>query len=111
MTIQNKTQNTIIAQKAREAKTFREQTFGLLEHKEPIALLLRTRFGIHTFFMEYPIDIVILDQTHHVAAIKHRMRPNTIFLWNLKHNIVLELPVGTVEKTKTQVMDQIVMIE
>ena len=107
MKIVNKTKKTTLAENAIEAKTVKAQSLGLLAHKEPVALILRTRFGIHTFGMKYPIDVLILDQTYHVAELKQNMQPNTIFLWNIKHTIVIELPAETIRNTNTNHGDTI----
>jgi hypothetical protein len=72
-------------------------------------MLLKTHFGIHTFGMKYPIDILILDQQNCVVARKENLKPNTIFLWNPRYETVLELPAGTIKKTKTEIDDNILL--
>ena len=74
-------------------------------------MLFKTRYGIHTFGMKYPIDIVILDNQNRVAVLKKAMEQNRIFLWNIKYETVLELPAGTIEKTKTQILDIVAIRE
>lgn len=72
---------------------------GLLWKKaEPV--FFKTRFGIHTFGMHYPIDVVILDKTDSIRKIQENLAPNKIFLWNPLFNTVVELPQGTVRKNK-----------
>jgi len=68
-------------------------------------MLFRTRFGIHTIGMKYAIDVLILDKKNKVVAIKKNLEPNKIFLWNPAFNTVLELPAGTINKTKTEIKD------
>ena len=70
-------------------------------------MLFRTNFGIHTLCMRYSIDIIIIDNSHKVATVKLDMKPWGFFLWNPKHSLVLELPQGTINKTKTQIGDQL----
>lgn len=101
MKIINQTQQKTLADSVIIPISLLDQSLGLLKHKTPTAMLLRTRYGIHTFFMRYPIDILILDKTNHIVAMKKNLKPNRIFIWNFKHNIVLELPAETIEKTKT----------
>jgi len=73
---------------------------GLLGTKKPEAILIRTRFGIHTFGLSYPIDIVILDKRNIVKTIKTKLMPNRLFFWNPMYDKVIELPEGTVEKER-----------
>lgn len=105
MTVKNLTKKTILAKNAINATTWREKSFGLILHKKPTTMIFQTRFGIHTFFMRYPIDVLILDNQHRVAAMKKNLKPNRIFLWNYQYEIVIELPQGTVERTKTKIGD------
>lgn len=107
MKITNQTRNTTLSNKTIVPTSKLDQSLGLLKHKTPIAMLLKTRFGIHTFAMPYAIDVLILDKTNQVAAIKENLNPNQIFLWNPKYKTVLELPEGTIKKTKTKIKDVI----
>lgn len=75
-----------------------EQTKGLLGVKKAYPLLLTTRFGIHTFGMQFPIDVVILNQRGTVMKIKENLKPNRLFFWNPKYTSVLELPQGEINK-------------
>lgn len=70
---------------------------GLLG-SQPQATLFYTRFGIHTFGMNYPIDVVILDNKAIVQKIKENLQPNRFFFWNPLYKTVLELPEDTVKK-------------
>ena len=69
MKIKNITKNTIITEKAVKATSFVAQTKGLLESSAPYALILSTRFGIHTFGMKFPIDVIILDKKLNVISV------------------------------------------
>jgi len=107
MKIINKTKKTTLAENIVVPKTLLDQSLGLLKYKTPVAMLLKTRWGIHTFGMRYPIDVLILDGQNHVVEIKESLKPNNIFIWNIQYETVLELPQGTIKKTKTKIMDQI----
>src|SRR5260221_13089616 len=109
MKVINKTKQIVLAEKVVIPTSLLDQSLGLLKHKTPVAMLLKTRYGIHTFGMQYSIDILIVDETNHVAAMKKNLKPNRIFLWNFKHQTVIELPTGTIEKTNTQLTDIIAM--
>jgi uncharacterized membrane protein (UPF0127 family) len=107
MKITNQTRNTILAEETIIPTSILDEALGLLRYKTPTAMLFKTRFGLHTFFMKYAIDVLILDETNHVAALKENITPNQIYIWNPKHNTTLELPPGTIKKTKTKLGDKI----
>ncbi|MCL5411319.1 MAG: DUF192 domain-containing protein [Patescibacteria group bacterium] len=90
-----------------EAKSFKEKVIGLLRETVPTPLLIKTRFGIHTFGMKFSIDILILDQSNRVASLKENLSPNRIFLWNPCYNLVVELPSGTIKGKKIKTSDQV----
>lgn len=91
------------------ANTWKEKTLGLLRYKKPESLLLRTRFGIHTFGLTYPIDVLVLNKHHRVIALKERLKPNRVFFWNPKYNAVVELPQGTIAQKKITVEKKILL--
>lgn len=109
MKIINKTKQTTLAEEVIIPTTLIDQSLGLLKYKTPRAMLLKTHFGIHTFGMRYPIDVLILNEQNHVVAIKENMKPNTIFVWNPNYETVLELPPGTIKKAKTILGDTIIV--
>lgn len=80
----------------RKAKTPWQAMIGLIGAKKPYPLLLTTRFGIHTFGLRFPIDVIILDNQYTVVRIKQSLLPNRIFFWPPYWAIVLELPSGTI---------------
>jgi uncharacterized membrane protein (UPF0127 family) len=107
MKVINQTKKRIIAEDIVVPKTLLEQAIGLLKYKTPVAILLKTRFGIHTLDMGYSIDILVLDNQNNVVAIKENLQPNRIFFWNIKYKTILELPADTIKKTETETGDTI----
>lgn len=77
-----------------------EQIKGLMFLKKAQPVLINTRWGIHTFGVNFPIDIIILDKDNRVVKIKKDLKPNRIFLWNPKFARVLELPQNTQNRFK-----------
>jgi len=71
------------------------------------SLFIETRFGIHTFGMKVPLDVVILNDEDKVVKIKEDLMPGKIFVWNPKYKKILELPQGSITKSKTIVGDKI----
>lgn len=69
---------------------------GLIGAKKPYPLLIKTRFGIHTFGMRFPIDVVVLDKNNRVVLIKENMQPSMLLFWKPTFDTVLELPRGEI---------------
>jgi uncharacterized protein len=79
-------------------ESFKDRMFGLLIKSNPRSLFFKTRFGIHTFFLKEPVDVLILDERMKVRKIKQNLKPNQLFFWNPLYSIVIELSRGTVKK-------------
>lgn len=82
-------------------------SLGLISAKKPHAIYFQTRFGIHTFFMKFAIDVLILDEENQVVRLKQNLQPNNIFLWSLQFDKVIELPSGDIKKNKIKAGDAI----
>lgn len=91
----------------KEARNLKEKILGLIGKDQPNALMIRTHFGIHTFGLKFPIDVLILNRKNEVVAMKKNLVPNRIFLWNPTHEKVLELPNGTIEKEKIKIKSSV----
>ena len=89
----------------REAKNLKEKIQGLLGKEKPESLMIKTHFGIHTFGMKFPIDVLILDRNNTIVSIKKNLKPYRIFLWNPLYEKVIELPPQTIEKKKLKLND------
>ena len=62
--------------------------------------------GIHTFFMRFPIDVVFLNKDKRVTKLVRRMKSSRLSVsWRARS--VVELPVGVIEQTSTEVGDLI----
>ena len=86
-----------------KAASLKSKVKGLIGMDKPQSIFFQTRWGIHTFGVRFPIDVVILDNKQTVVVIKQHLKPNRIFLWNPKYKNVLELPKGTIEKEKIKI--------
>jgi uncharacterized membrane protein (UPF0127 family) len=75
-----------------------EKFTGLIGQKNIYPIFFKTHFGIHTFGMKTPIDVLVLDKTNHVVALKTNLLPNHLFFWNPVYEKVLELPYGEISK-------------
>ncbi|MEK7573319.1 MAG: DUF192 domain-containing protein [Patescibacteria group bacterium] len=83
-------------------ETLIEKSIGLIGRQKAHPVMFETRLGIHTFFLKFPIDVIILNKQGKVVAFKEALSPNRIFLWNPRYRTVLELPVGTIKKHNIQ---------
>ena len=104
--IRNVTQKTILAEKFTVKKGFGKIT-GLLGKNKAEAMVFETRFGVHTFFLGFPIDLIVLDKTG-VVKLAKTVKPNRIVIWNINFKTVIELPFGTLRKTHTKIDDIII---
>lgn len=104
--IKNKTRNTVLATKFSTKRGF-GKLIGLLNKKTPEAIVFNTRFGIHTFFLKFPLDIVVTDKNNHIVFCRKNIKPNRIVLWNIKFDKVIELPTGSLQKSNTQKGDEL----
>jgi uncharacterized membrane protein (UPF0127 family) len=75
---------------------FLETIRGLMFSAAVEPIYFETRFGIHTFFVTQPIDVVILREDNVVFMTKHNLQPWRVFFWNPRYYRVLELPNGFV---------------
>lgn len=98
--IKNISKNTIVS-KDYSYKTGLSKTKGLLFNKTAKTLVFKTGFGIHTFFMKFPIDLMILNNKMKVVFIKEHIKPNRVIFWNPKYTLVVEMPQGSISKSKT----------
>lgn len=74
------------------------KVLGLINAQKPENLLIKTRFGIHTFGLRLPIDVIVLNNKNRVVKLKESLKPNNIFIWNPKHDTVVELPASSIKK-------------
>ena len=91
------------------ADTSAKRRTGLLKHERlnpGEGLWIVPCESVHTFFMKFPIDLVYLDKKHRVKKVRHAVPAWRLSACLSAHSI-LELPAGTLEKTGTQVGDEL----
>lgn len=110
MIIKNLTKKTLLTDNAKICTSFLDTFLGLLNKNNPNTLIFNTRFGIHTLFLKSSIDVLILDTHNKVVKLKTNLSPNRFFIWNPKYFKVIELPSGTIKKTKTKLKDQLIIL-
>ena len=92
---------------AKLAKSFLDRLLGLISPNNPRTMFFETRFGLHTFFLEQPIDILVLDFEHKVKVLKHSLSPNHFFFYPPAYKYVLELPEGYIKDNHVKLDDKI----
>jgi uncharacterized protein len=110
MPVINVTKKTWLATKVRKADNFLTRLVGLLKRTNlgpEEALWLIPSKGIHTIGMKFPIDVVFLDKSNLVLGIVSGLVPYRISGVRLRGYSVLELPKGTLKKSRTEVGDQL----
>lgn len=90
----------LITNQLKVAENWKDKLLGLILKSNPRYMLFKTRLGIHTFGLNAPIDVVVLDKAGRVVKEKMSLNPYHFFFWNPKFNKVLELPEGTITKFK-----------
>jgi hypothetical protein len=110
--VANLTRGTVLGSEIRLADTALSRMIGLLRNSElhpGCGLLIAPSSGVHTFGMRFPIDIVALDRHFRVRGVWENVGPFRIAAVGLKTHQVLELPVGAIRESHTQVNDQLVL--
>ena len=78
--------------KVKFAESLKEKTKGMIGRNEPV--FFKTRFGIHTFFMKFPINVYILDSENKVVIVKKNLSPWRVYFWNPLYCKVIETPAN-----------------
>jgi uncharacterized membrane protein (UPF0127 family) len=109
--VQNITRGTSIGNDIDTAETSAQRRTGLLKHlklDDGAGLWIVPCEAVHTFFMKFPIDLIYLDREHRVRATVRKLGPWRFSMCLPAHSI-LELPVGTIDRTNTRKGDQLVL--
>lgn len=109
MPVINATRKTWLATKVRKADNFLTRLVGLLKRTNlgpEEALWLMPSKGIHTIGMKFPIDVVFLNRGNTVVGLVQGMAPCRLSSIHFTSYSVLELPTGTIKKSRTEVGDQ-----
>jgi uncharacterized membrane protein (UPF0127 family) len=78
MKLINKTTGKLITKNLKVASDWIEASIGLLNQPKGTAMLFKTRWGIHTFGMKYPINVLVLNHQMKVVQIGKNLKPAII---------------------------------
>lgn len=112
MTIRNTTRGTTIATQAIRAAGFLARGRGLMM-TAPLqkggGLVLDPCNSIHMFFMRYPLDVLFLDKDGAVVFMYKGIKPWRVGRIVRGAKLAVELPVGTIDASQTEVGDTLVL--
>lgn len=103
LTVSNLTRNSVLTTVAEVAENSTARSKGLLGRKGLSAgegLWIVPCEAVHTFGMQFPIDLVYIDRRQRVKKVRSGVRPWRVSACLSAHSI-LELPSGTVYATRT----------
>jgi uncharacterized membrane protein (UPF0127 family) len=109
MVLVNATKKTVVSDNCHFANTVLKRMVGLLnrgQFGQGEGLLLDRCYGIHTFGMRFPIDVLFLDKDLHVIRAVKALPPYRTCVVK-KSVYVLEVPVGALDVSHTVEGDQI----
>lgn len=113
MKIINITRSTVLADEAQIALDLFSRARGLLGRKslkDNEALIISNCKSIHTFFMQFPIDVLFVDKYSRIIGIKKAIVPFRLTPIYFGSQFAVELPAQKIEATATQIND-IISIE
>jgi hypothetical protein len=81
--------------------SFKPKTLFFMFHREQ-------KHSLHMIFVFFPIDLIFLDSMFRVIEIKERFLPFTFYNSKAKAKYVIELPLGSVKKSRTRIGDTVI---
>jgi uncharacterized membrane protein (UPF0127 family) len=109
MVLVNVTKKSVVSNRCHFANSVFKRMVGLLNRKALApgeGLLIDRCYGIHTFGMRFPIDVLFLDKDLKVMRAVAALPPfRTCVVRRAVY--VLEMPVGAIQSTRTEAGDQI----
>ena len=102
--ISNPARGTVLGHKIGIADTSLTRFVGLMGRASLApdhGLLIRPSNGVHTLWMRFSIDVLLLDKEHRVLSVYNSLRPFRVTSINWRAASVLELPAGTIADTNT----------
>ncbi|MDF2884768.1 MAG: hypothetical protein K0R54_5338 [Clostridiaceae bacterium] len=98
--------NTVISENLTVADTYFKRLKGLMFTKElpsQNALQIIPCSEIHTFFMNYSIDVLYLDGNNNIVYMDEKLQSGKIGKYVKNARSVIELPAGKIKETNIKV--------
>jgi uncharacterized membrane protein (UPF0127 family) len=102
--VMNRTRGTLLATQLEVAASGKSRRKGLLGRTELASgdgLWIVPCESVHTFFMQFPIDLVYLDRNNRIRKLRSEVGPWRMSACLSAHS-VLELPRGTIRATRAE---------
>jgi hypothetical protein len=113
MIVANKERRTNLGEAIEVASTAAQRVRGLLGRDclaEGEGLLFKHCSSLHTFFMQFPIDIVFMDASGRVLKATAGVKPFRLVAAPLRAYFALELPHGAIRQSATRVGDHLLFL-
>jgi uncharacterized protein len=111
--IKNKTKGTVLANHSNVSSSFIFKFRGLMFSRKinDFGLVFvfheNTKISLHMFFVFFTIDVLFLDKDRKIIEIKEGFKPFALYFPKKEFMYVVELPPGTIRKSKTEINDTI----
>jgi uncharacterized membrane protein (UPF0127 family) len=112
--VENANRGTVLGEAIEVAATAAQRAKGLLGRdclSEGEGLLFKGCSSLHTFFMQFPIDIIYADRQGKVLRVAAAVRPFKLVRAPLRAYYAIELPVGAIRSSDTRVGDLLRLLE
>jgi len=113
MQLINKTNGNVLADNIEVASNFKKRLKGLMGRpglNRGEAMILYPCKSIHTFFMNFPIDVLFLDRKTVVLKTIENIKPFSLSPVITNSHMVVELPAGRIAATGTTVGNHLEII-
>ncbi|MCX7928769.1 MAG: DUF192 domain-containing protein [Patescibacteria group bacterium] len=89
---------------------FLESVAGLMFGFQKPPVYFESRIGIHTFWVFYPIDVIILNRQGIVIKLVESLKPNQILFLGFKSFVALECKSCFIKDNKLKVGDKVIFV-
>ncbi|MFQ5678324.1 MAG: DUF192 domain-containing protein [Gemmatimonadota bacterium] len=108
--VSNRERAAVVGDQVRVADRWWARLRGLIGRPPPEegeGLLIPSSQGVHMWWMRYSLDVALLDAEGQVVALYPRLRPGGRTRLHWKARYALELPIGTLSRTGTEIGDRL----
>jgi hypothetical protein len=114
MIVENTSRGTVLGEAIQVASTAVQRVKGLLGRDcllDGQGLLFRGTSSLHTFFMQFPIDVVFADKRGKVLKVSRNVGPFKLVGAPLRAYYAIELPAGAASRSQTHAGDRLKFCE
>ena len=114
MIVRNADRHAVLGEAIEVAATSVQRIKGLLGRDclaDGQGLLFQHCSSLHTFFMQFPIDILYIDKRGKVLKAARSVRPFKLVAAPFRAHYALELPAGAIQKSETRVGDHLNFVD